>query len=281
MKMQVGIGSFRELDYFLAAGAGEFYCGLDKIPSHVEGACNFGSLDDILTAARLVHAAGGKMFFAANEVHASLLEETGCVIRELANGGIDGVIIKDLALLDLLKRRGIKTAYILSTLSCCMNAATLAVYRGYGVKRLALPEQLNPAETRELVCNSWGIVSEVFLKARECCRNFNGLCFLDCHGKQSNTCGKSFRREGGGVFRMPGFSPEEHMAQLHDYYHMGVGVLKVGRSPRPETSRLVFKEALLLLDLLKSGLGRKAFTGEALRVHTVFDKAYRHLIERV
>ncbi len=278
MDIQVGIGSFRDLEYFLREGAQELYCGLEYIPNHVEGARNFRSTGEIIKAAALARAAGAKMFFAANEVHAGLLERTAEVIAELAGGGIDGVIIKDLALLDLLKRRRVKTPVILSTLSCCLNAASLGFYRRYGVKRLALPEQLRPDEAAELVRNRWGIATEVFLKARECCRNFNGLCFLECRGKNTNTCNKKFRLLGGG-FVMPALSPAEHLAQLHDYSRMGVGVLKVGRSPSAETSRIIFAEGRLLADLLASGLSRESFTDEALKVRTAMDKAYRRLKE--
>jgi collagenase-like PrtC family protease len=276
MIIQVGIGSFHELDYYLRCGAGELYCGLEYIPSHVEGARNFASTGEILKASALARAAGVKMFFAANEIHAGLLEKTAEIIAELAAGGIDGVIVKDLALLDLLRRRRVKTPLILSTLSCCLNAAALGFYRRYGVKRLALPEQLLPAEAEELINNRWGIATEVFLKARECCRNFNGLCFLECRGRNSNTCQKKFRLRGRG-FVMPAFSPAEHLAQLHDYYRLGVGTLKVGRSPVPETSRVIFAEGRLLAGLLAEGLSRENFTVEALRVRAAMNKAYRRL----
>lgn len=273
MNIQVGIGSFRELEYYLREGARELYCGLESIPSHVEGSGNFASTKEILKAASLARAAGAKMFFAANEVHAGLLERTADVIAELAAGGLDGAIVKDLALLDLLKRRRIKTPLILSTLSCCLNAAALGFYRRYGVKRLALPEQLLPAEAAELVRNPWGIGTEVFLKARECCRNFNGLCFLDCHGRNTTVCKKKFTREHLS-FIMPNFTPAEHLAQLHDYHALGVGTLKIGRSPGAEVSRLIFAEGRHLLRLLASGLSREGFTAEALRVRAVMDRAY-------
>ena len=273
MNIQVGIGSFRELEYYLREGARELYCGLEYIPSHVEGAGNFASTAQILKAAAVARAAGVKMFYAANEVHAGLLEKTADVIAELAAGGVDGAIVKDLALLDLLKRRRIKTPLILSTLSCCLNAAALDFYVRYGVKRLALPEQLLPAEAAELVRNRWDIGTEVFLKARECCRNFNGLCFLECHGKNTTVCKKKFSLERR-AFVMPNFTPAEHLAQLHDYYALGVGTLKIGRSPGAEMSRLIFAEGRLLLELLHSGPDREKFTAEALRIRAVMDKAY-------
>lgn len=273
MRLQVGIGSFKELDYFLSAGADEFYCGLSAIPSHVEGARNFSSEEEILKAAALARAAGRGMYFAANEVHAGLLAATAAVIKRLAGGGVDGVIVKDLALLDLLRRRRVKTPVILSTLACCLNAAALGFYRRYGVARLALPEQLTAAEAAELVRNPWGIETEVFLKSRECCLNFNGLCFLDCRGGLSNACRKEYRA-GKKSFRMPAVTPEEHLGELHDYYRLGVRTLKVGRSPCEPMSKLIFRESAALAALLKAGAGRADFVREGMRVRRAFDRAY-------
>ena len=61
---------------------------------------------------------------------------------------------------------------------------------------------------------------------------------------------------------------------------MKVDVLKIGRSPRDEQARLIFKEARHLVGLLASGLGREKFVGEAMRVRAAFDKAHLYIRER-
>jgi hypothetical protein len=279
MKLQVGVGSLKELEYFIKNGAAELYCGVYKVPSHVEGARNFETAAEVGEAAGVAHAAGRKLYFAANEVHAGLLDATAGIIKDLVARGVDGAIVKDIALLNRLNAKGVRTELILSTLSCCMNAETLAFYKGLGVKRLALPEQVTPAEAGELVRNKFRFGTEVFHKARECCRNFNGLCFLDCSGLDTNACKKEYRA-GNKKFFMPCLSAAEHLGELHDYYRMGVGTLKVGRSPNAEASRLIFGEAKALIALLSGGAGRAKFTAEGLRVMAVYERAYKFIMEK-
>lgn len=276
MKLQVGIGSLEELDYYLEEGADELYCGLYSIPNHVEGARNFAATADVLAARERARGKGRKLFFAANEVHKELLGHTAETIKDLVKGGIDGVIIKDLALLDALRKKKVRTHYILSTLSHCMNAETLAFYVGYGVKRVALPEQLGPAEAKELLRNRYGVKAEVFLKHRECCVNYNGLCFLDCHGGRTTFCKRPFRT-GKAEYRMAGPGAAERLAELYEYHRLGAEVLKVGRSPVKETSKLIFREARQVVALLGLGLPKEEFVARALRIKEGFDALHRYL----
>jgi len=280
IKIQVGIGSMEELEYYLDQGADELYCGIYSVPNHVEGARNFGATADVLAAGKAAHARGARLFFAANEVHKRLLRSTLGVITELVRGGIDGVIIKDLALLDVLRRNKVRTDYILSTLSYCMNYESLAFYAGYGIKRLALPEQLGPAEAAEMLRNPYGIKAEVFLKHRECCINYNGLCFLDCHGGRTTFCKRRFLA-GGKEYRMAGGSAAGHLADLYEYHRLGAGVLKIGRSPVKETSRLIFRESRQVVELLGLGLPKEEFVERALRIKRQFDGLHRYLEENI
>lgn len=278
IKLQAGVGGPDELRRFIAAGADELYGGLSSVPSHVYGSGNFASPGDLLAAAAEARAAGRKFFFAANEVGGRLLEHTARVIRRLGSG-VDGVIVKDLALLSRLAEMKVKGFYILSTLACCYNSRTLALYRRLGVRRLALPEHLTPAEAAGMVRNRLGVGTEVFIKAREYCVNANGLCFLQFGPDNRCYCRDSFR-DGGKTFHMPGPSAAEQFGQLHDLIKLGARTIKVGRSPRPEGAALVFKEAAALRDLLEAGEPRGSFVKKALRVHAAIEKGFDALRAR-
>lgn len=278
IKIQAGVGGFAELRRFIAAGADELYGGLSSVPSHVYGAGNFRSVPDLLSAAAEARAAGRKFFFAANEVDGRLLERTAGVIRRLGRG-VDGVIVKDLALLRRLAELKVKGFYILSTLACCYNSRTLALYRRLGVRRLALPEHLTPAEAAGMIRGGRGAGVEVFLKAREYCVNANGLCFLQFGPENRCYCRDDFRT-GGKIFRMPGPSAAEQFGQLHDFVRLGARTIKVGRSPRPEAAGLVFREAQSLRDLLEAGEPRASFIRKALRLHAAIDKGFAFLMEK-
>lgn len=270
IKIQAGVGGFAEMERFIAAGADELYGGISSVPSHVYGADNFSSPRELLRAAAGARAAGRKFFFAANEVGGRLLEHTARVIKRLGPG-VDGVIVKDLALLRRLAALKVRGYYVLSTLACCYNSRTLELYRRLGVRRLALPEHLTPAEAAGLMRR--GVGAEVFIKAREYCVNANGLCFLQ-FGPENRCCCRDEFRAAGKSFRMPGPSTAAQFGQLYDFVKLGARTIKVGRSPRPEGAALVLKEAAALRDLLESGAPRAAFIREALRIHAAIERGF-------
>lgn len=275
IKVQVGVGTFGELRRFVAAGVDELYGGISSVPGHVYGADNFTSTEELLCAAAEARAAGRKFFFVANEMGGRLLEHTARIIACLSSG-VDGVIVRDLALLERLAEMKAKGFYILSTLSCCYNSRTLALYRRLGVRRLALPEHLTPAEAEGLICNRLGVATEVFIKAREYCINANGLCFLQFGPNNRCYCRADFY-DGRKTFRMPAPSARDQFGQLYDFVSLGARTIKVGRSPKPEGVWLVYREAVALRDLLERGEPRSSFIRKALLVHAAIERGFDFL----
>jgi Peptidase family U32 len=282
MKIQVGVGSHKELDYFITHGADEFYCGFSQIPSHVEdigGDRNFRSIEDISLAIRKAHKAGKEIFFVANEIHSEFFDKTVEVIKILVKKGMDGVIIKDLTLLNHLKSINLKTKIILSTLNHCFNLETLEFYKEFNISRIALPEQLMPEEAREIIKNKLGVKTEVFLKSREYCVNFNGLCFLQFGEDKECFCRKKFIL-GGKEFSMPEPPDSEQLGQLYDFYNQGADILKIGRSPDKESGKIFFREAVQLIRILKLKPSRASFIKDALKIKKAFDKTMNFLKDK-
>lgn len=271
MIIQAGIGSFKELEFFLKEGAGEFYGGIANIPSHVEGACNFKNTYEIFKAREILKKENKKFFFAANEVRGDKFKETLKTVTELSKNGIDGLIIKDIALLEKLKEKKIKSFIILSTLSLCLNSKAAAFYKkNYDIKRIALPEQIIPEEARNIMKI---VETEIFLIHRESCRNFNGLCFLDCHGAKNTPCLKKYSK----TFTMPALSLEENMRNLYQYCKNGTKIIKIGRSPLAQLSRVIFFEAKNIIDILKSSKTEDEFLKYSLKFVKDYDRVYRKL----
>ncbi len=276
MKIQVGVGSHKELDYFIAHGADEFYCGFSQIPSHVEdirGDRNFQSIKDISLAIKTAHKADKEIFFVANEVQADFFDKTIEVIKTLIKKDIDGIIVKDLALLAHLKSIGVRTKIILSTLTYCFNIETLNFFREFNISRIALPEQLMPDEAHEIVKNKFGIKTEVFLKSREYCVNFNGLCFLQFGENKDCFCREKFKI-GAKDFLMFEPAASEQLGHLYDFYKQGADILKIGRAPDKESGKIFFREAVQLIKILKRKPSRANFIKEALKVKKAFDKTW-------
>lgn len=101
MLIQVGIGNFKELDEFLKLGADEFYAGIISIPNHVEDAPNFISVNDFIKAKKII--GDKKLFFVANEVSENLKNNTD-IIEKLYYNKIDGFILKDISLIQSIKK---------------------------------------------------------------------------------------------------------------------------------------------------------------------------------
>ena len=271
MRMQVGIGTEEEFWYFLEKGADEFYCGLKNVPGHLYGGENFETEEEITRAIKISHKNGKKFFLAANEIQSTTFDDTILTIRRLVKNNIDGIIIRDITMLERLKALGVKTDYILSSLSLCFNEKCLEFYKNLGVTRLALPEQLLPREAKGLVKNKFQIETEVFLGAREYCVVFNGFCYL----KQFNgkcICRSEFSLGSGGKFMMARPSNKEHFSNLYDFYKLGAPILKIGRHPTKDYAKLVFAQGMMINKLLESGVGKKVFIREALKYNDKVNK---------
>jgi putative protease len=268
MRIQIGIGNREELLYYLDNGADEFYGGIERIPGHLYGGENISSESEFLKLCELVHLKNKKFFFVANEVRSDAFYDTIKTIKYLVKNGIDGVIIRDLALLNRLKEEGVKTYYILSSLALCFNRDCLGFYYKYGIKRIALPEQITVEEASDLVKNKFGIETEMFMTAREYCVVLNGFCYL----KQFNgdcICRAGFDF-GNSKFAMPRPSVKEHFENLYKLYKMGVDILKIGRHTDSRYIRFEFKELLALKALLESSISLENFINNAIKTNRKF-----------
>ncbi len=264
MIIQAGARNWSDFFYYLENGASEIYCALNGIPGHCYRGKDFETPSEILKAAKSAHEKGVRLYMVANEVQAGLFDITVSTVREMVKNGIDGVIIRDLSILEALKRKKIKTEFILSSLALCFNKETLKFYSDMGISRIAIPEQLLPSEARNIVKNNLGISTEIFLSAREYCVVLNGFCYLsDFTGKC--ICRDPFKSGHRNRF-LPRPDSKEHFSRLYDFYSMGVNTLKIGRHPHGHYARLLFQEAKAILKLLESGIDKKNFIEKSLEI---------------
>ncbi|MEF3280501.1 MAG: U32 family peptidase [Elusimicrobiota bacterium] len=271
MIIQVGAGTLKEIEKFLKLGADEFYCGLSYIPSHVEKAPNFSKQKDFIEAKKLLGRK--KLFYVANEVQGEIIWEAIKAIEELAEAGVDGFIIKDIAIFEELKKRKLKLFTILSTLSLCLNSYSLKFFKNYGIKRIALCEQITPEEAKNIIKQ---IETEMFIKHRETCKMFNGICFLNCHGEDSTACLKTYLNDGK-IFRMTTYSTRERLRQFYRFYKLGVNIVKIGRSPLFNLTQLIFSEAKLISAIAEKAKTEDEFLSQALKAVNDYDKIYKKL----
>jgi len=275
MKVLVGVRSFKQAEFFLTRGADEVYCGLLDIPNHGMRAENFSGVDELHRTVEFAHSLGKKAFLVANDVFpAAAFDEAAGKVEALLEGGMDGVIIRDLAVLDHFKRRGMDAYFVLSTLGLCFNATTLKFFKERGISRIVLPQQLTPDEARPMFDRKLGLDIEMFCLPLFYEINLNALCSLSCPCSQEivpgkeppkYTCLSAIRCEGGS-YSMPMPDTGTLLGYFYDFYHMGANCMKVARGPNASEVVELFFKSVYLAKLLEKGLSREGFLFEGKRI---------------
>jgi hypothetical protein len=192
MKITAGITNLSELKHAIDYGAGEVYCGILGVMNHrpLTKEYNFQNLNELVDAIRIAHESNVKIYFLANELYRD--EEVRNIVvllKILQRLNIDGVIVRDLALISLLHKSGFEKKLILSSLAGVFNSEALKVYRKLNISRLVLPQHLKVPEIVNMR-KKVKMETEVFFGKEEYCKNIDGRCFfhdLDLFQKKRNS----------------------------------------------------------------------------------------------
>ena len=137
----------------LAAGADAVYLGLKHFSARMD-ADNFG-LAELSRLTALAHEHRARVFVAMN----TLLKPGECdqawrLLRRLASlpadMAVDGLIVQDLAMLDLARQAEFGGGLVLSTLANVTHVAALNKARELGATRVVLPRELSVDEMRRM-----------------------------------------------------------------------------------------------------------------------------------
>ncbi|HNW44787.1 MAG TPA: U32 family peptidase [Elusimicrobiales bacterium] len=263
LRINVGVNTLAEAEYFLNRGADEIYCGYSGVPSHFSGRPPFSSAEELAAAIRLAHKTGSRVYVAANEVHCRGAGEVIAQLKKLAAAGVDGFIVKDLETLALLRSSGISLDCHLSTLALCFNSRVLEFYGGLGISRCVIPEHLPPGEAGALLRNPYGVETEFFFLPRYMCVNIDGICLLCdsrfCLGQgDTKLCQSRLDLAGGGEYSMPVLTPRQRLGCFYDYAR-GADVLKLDRTSDFDLRKEMFGAALEMLRLVRLHRTRPGF----------------------
>ncbi len=263
MRVLVGVRTLNEAGFYLTHGADEVYCGLPEIPNHGVRAENYASEAELRATIDLAGKLKKQVFLVANDVFpADVFPKAAAKVAELVRYGASGVIIRDMALLEYFRRRGLKTYFTLSTLGLCFNREALRFFKERGVSRIVLPQHLTPAEAAPMFDGKLGMDIEVFCLPLFYEVNINSLCSLSCPCSQeavtdprlqrAYTCLSALKRSDDGGF--------------YDFYRLGAQCMKVARGPNGDEVRELFYKSLLLTRLLEKGVSREAFVHEGRKI---------------
>ncbi|MCK5809529.1 MAG: U32 family peptidase [Cocleimonas sp.] len=161
----------------IVAGANAVYCGLDTFNAR-NRATNL-SFDQLIGILRLAHKHHCQVFLTINVV---ILEQEipalFKLLNKLVNTRIDGIIVQDLGLFNLVKKYFPTLDIHASTQLTTVNAGQVAFLAKIGASRLNLSRELNLDEIKTLtqLAHQQNVLTEVFVHGSLCIA-FSGQCY--------------------------------------------------------------------------------------------------------
>lgn len=161
----------------IIAGADAVYCGLDTFNAR-NRATNI-SFDELVGVIRLAHQYQCQIFLTLNVV---ILEREfsalAKLLSKLVNTTLDGVIVQDIGMFNLLKKHFPSLDIHASTQLTTHNAGQIPFLKKLGASRVNLSRELNLTEITAITATAQehDILTEVFVHGSLCIA-FSGLCY--------------------------------------------------------------------------------------------------------
>jgi len=270
MRITIGIKSLNEADYFLHQGADEIYFG-PAVPSH---RASFSKEKEILDSIRLAKKLRKKTLLALNEIYSR--EQYGFLLahaRRLTLTGLDGLVVRDVALLEYFNSEKFRPNFVSSIMSSCFNSEAMKFYMDLGVNRFTLHSQIMPEDAAKMVSAAETImfVPCLFLET-----NIVPYCFFTYPGGPGASklkvrpCKVGFKC-GRHDFRMLESNLYFQAGLLYDFHKLGVQWLKIPRQLNTRKLITEFKITRFLNLLLEKGLDRENFVKAVAELMTRAD----------
>jgi len=161
----------------IVAGANAVYCGLDVFNAR-NRASNL-SFDELNGVLRLAHQFDCQVFLTMNVVILEQeLKSLFKLLNQLVNTGIDGIIVQDLGVFNLVKKYFPSLDIHASTQLTTHNEGQILFLDKIGASRVNLSRELNLSEIKSLTttANEHDVLTEVFVHGSLCIA-FSGQCY--------------------------------------------------------------------------------------------------------
>lgn len=270
MRITLGIKSLEEADYFLRRGVDEIYFG-PAVPSH---RASFLRERELVASIKLAGKFRKKTLLALNEIyskeqHAFLLAQA----RRLAGHGLDGIVVRDVALIEYFNKHKLDVTFTSSIMCSCFNAESMRFYQDLGVSRFTLHSQVMPEDAKKMVALAETIMFVPCLFLEE---NIVPFCFFTYPGGPGASklkvrpCKICFKT-GAADYRMLESNLYFQAGLLYDFHKLGVNWLKIPRQLNTEKLIAEFEITVFLNKLLGKGLDRKTFINSVAELITKAD----------
>ena len=170
-------GDVEAIKAAVVAGANAVYCGLDIFNAR-NRATNL-SFDDLCGVLRLAHQHHCQVFLTLNVV---ILEQEMLalikLLNKLVNTGLDGVIVQDLGVFNVVKKHFPSLDLHASTQLTTHNEGQIQFLSKVGASRVNLSRELNLGEVKSLTAfaHDHNVLTEVFVHGSLCIA-FSGQCY--------------------------------------------------------------------------------------------------------
>ena len=174
----------------LLAPAKNLECGIAAINHGADavyiGASRFGaraaagnSVDEIRQLCEYAHLFAAKVYVTVNTIiYENELDDTFALIDELADSGVDALLVQDMALIDKLSKS--RLAIHASTQTDNRSAAKVAWLKSIGCERAVLARELSICEIATIHSSVPDMELEVFVHGALCV-SYSGVCYASQH----------------------------------------------------------------------------------------------------
>jgi putative protease len=273
-------GDVEAIKAAIVAGANAVYCGLDTFNAR-NRAANL-SFDDLTGVLRLAHKYDCEVFLTLNVV--ILEQELPTMIKllnKLVNSGIDGIIVQDLGMFNLVKKFFPTLDIHASTQLTTHNEGQIHFLNKIGASRLNLSRELNLGEIRSLtkLSHDIGVLTEVFVHGALCIA-FSGQCYSSSvsvgnsgnRGRCSQACRDEYEVTATGNKYPLNLKDNSAYFDLPELVEAGVDSLKI--EGRIKGAHYVYT----VVDTWRKGINEFVATGKLLpddsNLHKVFNRDF-------
>ena len=273
-------GDVEAIKAAIVAGANAVYCGLDTFNAR-NRAANL-SFDDLSGILRLAHKYDCEVFLTLNVV--ILEQELPTMIKllnKLVNSGIDGIIVQDLGMFNLVKKFFPTLDIHASTQLTTHNEGQIHFLNKIGASRLNLSRELNLGEIKSLtkLSHDVGILTEVFVHGALCIA-FSGQCYSSSvsvgnsgnRGRCSQACRDEYEVTATGNKYPLNLKDNSAYFDLPELVEAGVDSLKI--EGRIKGAHYVYT----VVDTWRKGINEFVKTGKLLpddsNLHKVFNRDF-------
>ena len=188
-------GSFKKAKIAIMYGADAVYCGTSSLSLRTRADMEN---DDLIETIKYVHSMGKKVYVTLN-IYAwdEKYDEIKELVKILADLKVDGIIVADGGILDIVKEYAPEIDIHMSTQSNIVSMNSSMFWWKNGAKRMIMAREMNKEQLKFILNNKpMGMETEIFVHGAICFA-YSGRCFLSdflsCRSANLGDCAQSCR----------------------------------------------------------------------------------------